>query len=1012
MSKCPDPAVLDAFVRGDLPWGTRLGIEGHIDTCPDCAAVVSEMARLFGSSQWAPGSLHMPVTDATAAVTLKAPPAGLTVGRYRLGQQLGAGAMGMVFEAHDPQLHRRVAIKLLHPGVSDGPDGARLLREARSMAQLAHPNVVTVHDAGRAGSQLFVAMELVDGVTLGTWLSEAKRERNEILGVFAQAGRGLEAAHRVGIVHRDFKPENVMLGSDGRARVADFGLARPSVAWAAGQPEAVRGVRSTMTIDGLTQQGAVVGTPAYMAPEQWNGTLADARSDQFAFCVALYEALAGERPFEGKTLPALANAVTQGRLRPMARSIPAWLRRALVRGLSVEPDARYPSMAALLRVLERDRGFGRRTAAVVGAMAIGAAATVGVLRWMAEEVQDAPPADPLPAVAAAPVLDAPLDIRAEPPVDAACEARAETVDGAWNGPRRDAYVAVLRRADDDAVETRTLPWMDRWASRYAAMARPLCDASTRPAFAREQARCLASARASFDALVAEAAQQTAAGIERAASSAAYRLPDVQACGREPFLMAMAPPPPETLEGRVRLVAEDVAAARALMWLGAFVKAPAIIEAAVAQARSVGHAPLLADALLAQGELAAGRREVGPAVAALQEAVVVAETCEAAWVRGVAATHLLALQGGIQRNASAVARWRRVTGAFVERLGDPFVTAAVMRAEAKVLLEHLELERAAELLDETLAVHEDLYGATHPTVADVHRLRSEVALELGALDEAEEHAQRAMEIGETTLGPIDLGTLEAVRLAARVALEQGRMDDAEALATRSIDGLSLFSTLRHDADRGDGLLLLGDVQRARGELDAARATYEKAKTYHYQGHWRAYPLLRLSDLEVASKDTKAAISNAREAVAVLNDTLDAADVRRIDGLRALARAQQANGAISSARENLEDVRALVEVQVGFGPLKSRSSIELADLEEADGRSAEALALLDDAHVAWTSAYGLRHPNVIDRTLARADLAWGLKRRDYAKRLYGSILEGLEVHRGRDDPAVVRARRRAK
>ena len=229
MSQCPDPAVLDAFVRGDLPWGTRLGIEGHIDTCPDCAAVVSEMARLFGSSQWVDGSMQVPATEATAVpVTLEAPPDGLTVGRYRLGQQLGAGAMGMVFEAHDPQLHRRVAIKLLHPGVSDGPDGARLLREARSMAQLAHPNVVTVHDAGRAGSQVFVAMELVDGVTLGTWLSNAKRERDDILGVFAQAGRGLDAAHRVGIVHRDFKPENVMLGSDGRARVADFGLARPS----------------------------------------------------------------------------------------------------------------------------------------------------------------------------------------------------------------------------------------------------------------------------------------------------------------------------------------------------------------------------------------------------------------------------------------------------------------------------------------------------------------------------------------------------------------------------------------------------------------------------------------------------------------------------------------------------------------------------------------------------------------------------------------------------------------
>lgn len=1010
MSQCPDPAVLDAFVRGDLPWGTRLGIEGHIDTCPECAAVVSEMARLFGSLGRVDDSMHMPSAEPTAVpVTLEAPPDGLTVGRYRLGRELGAGAMGMVFEAHDPQLRRRVAIKLLHPGVSDGPDGARLLREARSMAQLAHPNVVTVHDAGRAGSRVFVAMELVEGVTLGTWLSEAKRERAEILGVFAQAGRGLDAAHQVGIVHRDFKPENVMLGSDGRARVADFGLARPSVAWAGGQAEPGGRVRTPMTIDGLTQQGAVVGTPAYMAPEQWNGRLADARSDQFAFCVVLYEALAGERPFEGKTLPALANAVTQGRLRPMARSIPAWLRRALTRGLSVDPAARHPSMTALLRVLERDRGFGRRTAAVVGAMAVGAVTTVGVLRWMAEETQEPPRSQPLPAA----TIVAPSPERAaEIPVDAACEAKAETVDGAWNEPRRDAYVAVLRRADDAELVARTLPWMDRWAEGYAALARPLCDAKSVPRLAREQARCLASARASFDALVAEAGQQTAAGIERAASSAVFRLPDVRACSREPLLMALPPRPPETLEGRVELIAEDVAAARALMWLGAFVKAPPIVEAAVAQARAVGHAPLLADALLAQGELAAQRRDVGAAVSALQEAVVVAETCDATWVRGTAATHLLVLQGGRQGNASAVARWRRVTGAFVERLGDPFVTAGVMRANAAVLLAHLELERAVEHLGKTLEVHEELYGTMHPKLAEVHRLRSEVALELGALDEAKDHAERALEISEATLGPLDLDTLATLRLAARVALAQGRLEDAEALATRSVDGLAVYSTVRHDIDRGDGLLVLGDVQRALGEVDAARDTYEGAKTLHYQGHWRAYPLLRLSSLELAGGNTKAAISNARDALAVLEDNLDAGDVRRIDGLRALARAQQAHGVISSARQNLQDVRTLVDAQVGFGPLKSRSSIELAELEAADGRTAEALALLDDAHVAWSNAYGLRHPSVIDCTLTRADLAWELEKRDYARRLYGAVLEGLEVHRGGDDPAVVRARRRTK
>ena len=1018
MSQCPDPAVLDAFVRGTLPWGTRLGIEGHMDTCPDCAEVVSEMARLFGSSQWADGSMvHDPPSAefTVEAVTVEAPPTGVTVGRYRLGQQLGAGAMGMVFEAHDPELHRRVAIKLLHPDVAEGPDGARLLREARAMAQLAHPNVVTVHDAGRAGAQVFVAMELVDGVTLGGWLKQKARARDEILAVFVQAGRGLEAAHQVGIVHRDFKPENVMLGSDGRARVADFGLARPQVTWAAGQPTPAQGYQATMTIDGLTQQGAVVGTPAYMAPEQWNGAAADARSDQFAFCVALYEALTGSRPFEGKTLPALAASVTMGRLQPMPRGLPKWLRDAVERGLAVDPGRRHPSMTALLRLLERDRGLGRRTAAVVGAMAIGAVATVGVLRWMADETVAPPPSEPLPtALVEVPEEGSPPDVPpARPVADAACEARAATADGAWNEPRRDAYIEVVQRGEDGIeVEGRALPVMDRWVRDYAALAEPLCDRASRPPLASERARCLAAARASFDALVAEAGQQPRATTERAAPSAAYELPDVTACGREPFLLAMSPAPPETIVGRVRLIGADVAGARALAWLGALVKAPSIIEPAVAQARALGHAPLLADALLAQGEVAAARRQVDVAVAALEEAVTVAEGADAVWVRGMAATALLVLQGARQRNSNAVARWRRVTGAFVERLGDPSVTAKVMRAEAEVLLAHLQLEDAQTLLASTLEVHEELYGDTHPRVADVLRLMAEVALERGELDEAKVRAERGLWILEETLGPLDLQTVALVRLGARVALAQGRLDDAEALATRSVDALVLYSTLRHDIDRGDGLLILGDVQRARGDREAAEATYEKAKIYHYDGRWPAYPLLRLSRLALDEGDTKQAIALAREASEVLDAQLSPTDVRRIDALRVLARAQREHGALSGAHETLTAVRALVDAQVGFGPLQSRSMLELADVELAQGETASALKLLDDAHVAWSGAYGMRHPLVVERVLARADLAWALKKRDYAQRLYGSVLEALEVLRGTDDPATLRARRRAR
>lgn len=1007
MAQCPDPEVLDAFVRGTVPWGTRLGIEGHMDTCSECAEVVSEMARLFASSQVGQGVPPGPADAQTlvGSVTQPAPDV-VHVGRYQLGRRLGSGAMGMVFEAHDPQLHRSVAIKLLHPHVAEGPEGARLLREARSMAQLAHPNVVTVHDAGRAGRQVFVAMERVDGVTLGAWLKQHARGRDALLKVFVQAGRGLEAAHAVGIVHRDFKPENVMLGSDGRARVADFGLARPSVRWVAGHDESAPAMQATMTIDGLTREGAVVGTPAYMAPEQWNGALADARSDQFAFCVALYEALVGSRPFQGRTLPALATEVTHGRLQPMPRSVPGWLREALQTGLQVDPHRRHPSMSALLRVLERDRGLGRRSAAVLGAMAIGAAATVGVLRWMAQESVAPPTADPVALVEPVPPSPA-----VAPGPDVACETRAQTVDGAWNEPRRVALIGALRRTDTrDDVESRTVPLLDRWAQDYAALARPLCDPSAAPDLATVQTRCLARARAEFDALVATATQQNAQALGRAAASAAYQLPDVAACGRQPRLLTLPPPAPTTQLGRVKLAAADIAGARALSWLGSFTKARTMAAASVDQARAIGHGPLLADALLAYGEILEMRHEVGEAIEALIEAVTVAEGAEAAWARGRAATRLLRLHGADQTNVTNLERWRRVTGAFVERLGDPFITAEVMLAEADAVAGLGEFDNARALLGSTLELHEKLYGETHPAVAGVHLRLARVALALEQPSKAGEHAHRALTISEATLGRHDLQTVAAVRVAAQVALAEAQLEDAEALARRSVDDLDLFSTPRHDLDRGTGMLLLGDILVARGDRDAAKEAYGAAKVLHYVGRWRAYPLLRLSSWARTGGDTKGARDLAREGLAILEAELEPTDVRLADGLRALADAQRDHGDFDGARQTLRAVLAIVDAQVGFGPMKSRCLQDLAVVEVAAGELEAALKLRDDAHVPFSSAYGQDSPQVAEAVLIRADLAWELGKRDYAKRLYGSVVRRLGALRGEEDDATQRARSR--
>ncbi|MHB8878701.1 MAG: protein kinase domain-containing protein, partial [Myxococcaceae bacterium] len=298
---CLDANLLSALREGKLSSAELAAAEEHLDVCSTCRQTVAEILR---SSIATPG-------PATAPATM---PKGASIGRYIVIEVLGIGGMGVVYAAYDPQLDRKVALKLLRPDVE--PAGGaeesrlRLIREARAAARLSHPNVVAVHEVGTVDDQVYVAMEYVDGGTLTSWVAERLRPWREIVEVFVRAGRGLATAHAAGLVHRDFKLENVLIGKDGRVRVTDFGLARLEGESA---PAVAVGVSPALFEPGLTRSGMVMGTPAYMAPEQLRGGKADARSDQFSFCVALYMALYGQRPFEGNTPAALEAASSSGK---------------------------------------------------------------------------------------------------------------------------------------------------------------------------------------------------------------------------------------------------------------------------------------------------------------------------------------------------------------------------------------------------------------------------------------------------------------------------------------------------------------------------------------------------------------------------------------------------------------------------------------------------------------------------------------------------------------------------
>ena len=331
---CPDDDELALYVERALGQASRERIEAHFDRCSACRTLVSELTR---SEAGEPLELLATEPVLRGVTTIPA-----RIGRYVVEAPLGAGGSGVVVSAFDPELERKVAIKLLRGDRGHGPQAsaarARLTREARAMARVTHPNVVAVHDVGEADGQLFVAMELVCGQTLRSWLAFAARSQHEIVRVFLDAGRGLAAAHQVGLVHRDFKPDNVLVGDDGRVYVTDFGLAGLRA-----HEGASRAAVSTTSAP-LTRSGMALGTPLYMAPEQRAGGTVDARADQFAFCVALYEALLGRHPFLGH---ALAGSP------PLEPEVPSALLEVLRQGLATEPSRRFADMGALLGAIER-----------------------------------------------------------------------------------------------------------------------------------------------------------------------------------------------------------------------------------------------------------------------------------------------------------------------------------------------------------------------------------------------------------------------------------------------------------------------------------------------------------------------------------------------------------------------------------------------------------------------------------------------------------------------------------
>jgi tetratricopeptide (TPR) repeat protein len=775
---CLDDAAVAEFVDGMASEPERDRVARHMDRCAACRQLVAELSRGAG----AVGADAHEASDLGGATSpAETPPGdgggssgraelavGARVGRYVLLSRVGAGGLGVVYAAYDPELDRRIAVKLLRfaGDAAEGPTAEgqeRLLLEARALAKLSHRHVVTVHDVGIIDGRVFIAMEYVGGSTLRQWFETQPRGWRRIVELFREAGQGLSAAHDAGLVHRDFKPDNVLLRRDGHVCVTDFGLARAGWAPAEGEPGREAASPGLAT---LTQTNEFVGTPAYMAPEQFTGGPVDARSDQFAFSVALFEALYGVRPFAGATLAELAANVARGEPRGVMdrAAAPAWVRRAVLRGLSVDPDRRFPTMREFLGALQERT---RRRAALAGALGIA-------------------------AVAAALAVGTRMG-RAQPAAPAVCRAGAEKMASVWGGPQK----ATVQRAFADSglgyagsawqTVDRTLDGYSRdWVAGYT----DACEATRVRGEQSEQLldqrmMCLEQRRKDVAALV-DVFAHADRGVVTRSVQAATGLSPVGPCS-DAHLLGLRSPPPSSPEA---LVAVDelqtlLAQARAEREAGRLARSAEIAGVAVEKARSSRQPALESEALYLRALSLGWSGDLAGGVQAMTDAALSAEASRSDEIAARAWSALVFTVGYQQGNRERGEWLARLARAALDRLGGSDEIEAFYLASYSGLLGYEgKYGDAVDALRRAVSLREKILGPSHRVVAATLGDLAGYEVALGRYDDGLAHAQRALSVLEPLLGSEHPQLVSPLVSLATVLEVVERYDEALATARRA------------------------------------------------------------------------------------------------------------------------------------------------------------------------------------------------------------------------------------
>lgn len=787
---CADENTLLDYLQGRLPVDDARDIDDHVDGCSSCHALLAALGRALTAGD-RDGAVDRGASD-VAPVRV-----GDRLGRYVVLEWLGAGGMGVVYSAYDNELDRKVALKVMRPASaargSEARDAAderersdRMLREARALAQIAHPNVVGVYDVGTVGGQVFVTMEFVHGKTLRAWLDEAPRPWTEVLARFVEAGRGLAAVHAAELVHRDVKPENVLLGDDGRVRVGDFGLAAPAAATSEG------GAR-------------FVGTPAYAAPEQLTGE-ATSRSDQFAFAVSLFEALYGEAPF---AMERGRPAYDAPRSPPAGSLVPASVRTALARALSRDPAARFATMDELLEALRVDdpaAAYARRRRVWLGAaLVLLAAAPLGWLRYE----------------------------RAARP--AVCSGGEDRLAGVWDEPTkaavRDGLLATKSPLAADAwqfAERGLDDYAHRWVSAWT-------DACTATRVRGEQSEALLDRRVeclddrlaemkSLAGLLAHADEATV----RQAAQATRSLSHLEDCANVRALASPIEPPRDAATAtEVARLRASLADAKARRDAGRYAEALATTSDVVTRAHALAYRPLDAEALLLRGELEGKVKDRKTAEATLYDALAAAEAgrhdeCAARVL--VKLVYTVGVRGARYDEAH---RLDALAHAVVERLGRADdVEGRRLGAIGLVLGDEHRWSEAVDAETRSVALLEGVHGRDDYDVAISMQYLGEALHGAGRVADATAQLEQAEATLERLVGanhPAVAGVLDDIGSMLRA---QRRFDEAIAHHRRAL-GIAETMVGPESSDVGYASTSLGEDLAAVGRWEEARAAFERA-----------------------------------------------------------------------------------------------------------------------------------------------------------------------------------------